>query len=42
MAAYRGHMTKVKRELQYLKLKAQKAAGELSNDNTITNLQDQI
>ena len=33
---YQGHMTKVKKELEYLKSKAEKAAGELSNDNTVT------
>ena len=42
MAAYRGHMTKVKKELQFLKSKALKAAGELNNDDTITGLQSQI
>ena len=35
-------MSKVKKELQFLKSKAQKAAGELSNDDTITNLQQSI
>jgi hypothetical protein len=35
-------MAKVKKELQYLKSKAEKAAGELSNDDTVTNLQNQI
>lgn len=38
MSAYQGHMTKVKKELQFLKSKAEKAAGELSNDDTVTNL----
>ena len=54
MAAYRvsyfsfiysfsqGHMTKVKKELEFLKGKAEKAAGELSNDNTVTQLQSSI
>jgi hypothetical protein len=35
-------MTKVKKELQFLKSKAEKAAGELSNDDTVTNLQKSI
>ena len=35
-------MTKVKKELQFLKSKAEKAAGELSNDDTVTKLQNQI
>lgn len=39
---YQGHMTKVKKELEYLKSKAEKAAGELSNDNTVTQLQSSI
>lgn len=32
-------MTKVKKELQFLRNKAVEAAGKLSNDDTITNLQ---
>lgn len=35
-------MTKVKKELEFLKSKAEKAAGELSNDNTVTQLQSSI
>ena len=35
-------MTKVKKELQFLRNKAVEAAGKLSNDDTITNLQNQI
>ena len=35
-------MTKVKKELEFLKGKAEKAAGELSNDNTVTQLQSSI
>ena len=35
-------MTKVKKELQFLKSKAVEAAGKISNDDTITNLQDSI
>jgi len=35
-------MTKVKKELKFLKKKADEAAGKLSNDDTITNLQDAI
>jgi|TARA_B110000305_G_C19424565_1_gene632854 methyltransferase-like protein len=38
MAAYRGHMTKVKKELTHLKKKAEDAAGKLSNDDNITKL----
>ena len=35
-------MSKVKKELKYLKNKAIEAAGKLSNDDTITNLQRSI
>lgn len=35
-------MTKVKKELKFLKKKAVEAAGKLSNDDTITNLQNSI
>lgn len=42
MAAYRGHMTKVKKELTHLKKKAEDAAGKLSNDDNITKLQKSI
>lgn len=35
-------MTKVKSELLFLKQKADDAAGKLSNDDSITNLQIQI
>lgn len=41
-AAYEGHMTKVKKELIYLRDKAVEAAGQLSNDDNITRLQTQI
>ena len=42
MAAYKGHMMKVKRELEFLRDKAVEAAGKLSNDDSITNLQQKI
>ena len=42
MAAYKGHMMKVKRELEFLRDKAVEAAGKLSNDDSITNLQKKI
>jgi len=35
-------MTKVKSELLFLKQKADEAAGKLSNDDSITNLQKHI
>ena len=35
-------MTKVKKELQFLRSKAVEAAGKLSNDDTITKLQYRI
>jgi hypothetical protein len=35
-------MTKVKKELKFLKNKSEVAAGKLSNDTTITDLQDSI
>ena len=35
-------MVKVKKELEFLKNKAQEAAGKISNDDQITNLQKQI
>ena len=38
-AAYEGHITKVKKELIYLRDKAVEAAGQLSNDDNITRLQ---
>ena len=41
-AAYEGHMTKVKKELIYLRDKAIEAAGKVSNDDNITRLQSQI
>ena len=41
-AAYEGHMTKVKKELEYLRDKAVEAAGKVSNDDNITRLQSQI
>ncbi|CDW90797.1 UNKNOWN [Stylonychia lemnae] len=40
--AYRGHMVKVQKELQYLRNKASETAGKILNDDSITNLQDQI
>ena len=42
MAAYRGHMTRVKKELEFLKKRAVEAAGKLVNDDTVTNLKKQI
>ena len=42
MAEYKGHMMKVKRELEFLRDKAVEAAGKLSNDDSITNLQKKI
>jgi len=35
-------MTRVKKELEFLKGKAEDAAGKLVNDDTVTNLQKQI
>ena len=42
MAAYKGHMMKVKRELEFLRDKAIEAAGKLSNDDSITKLEKRI
>ena len=42
MQAYRGHMMKVSNELKFLQQKVIEAAGKLSNDDTITNLQSSI
>ena len=42
MAAYKGHMMKVKRELEFLRDKAVEAAGKISSDDSITNLQRKI
>lgn len=41
-AAYEGHMTKVKKELIFLRDKAIEAQGKISNDDNITRLQQQI
>lgn len=40
--AYEGHMTKVKKELEFLRAREREAAGKLSNDDNITRLQAQI
>ena len=40
--AYMGHMTKVKKELKFLKQEQDKVTSGLMNDDRITKLQDQI
>ena len=40
--AYKGHMVKVHKELEFLKKRANEATGKLMNDDTVTNLRSSI